>query len=196
MFPADLSGASVERDDVSVHGGEINHIVVDRESLRSFDATERRILEFALVLPDQIAVRGVERVDDAARRNHVHHSIVDDRDRFRYALAQSAHPGHAKLADVFLVDLLERAVAKCVVRPAVHKPVVRTGIQEHLLRDGLVILDLRGNRRNRRYNRAHNKSRKSGHASPTGEAPRNEHEIEMPLRILHHVSARSQATTE
>ncbi len=56
-------------------------------------------------------------------------------------------PRHAKLADVVLVDLLQRAEALRVVGAAVHQPVVRAGILQYLLCHRLEILHLCEQRR-------------------------------------------------
>ena len=63
---------------------------------------------------------------------------------------ETARPGHAKLADVRSIHLLQRAETLRVVGPAVHQPVVRAGMQEHVLRyRNEVLHHLRGRARDK-----------------------------------------------
>ncbi len=81
----------------------------------------------------QIAVGGVERLDDGARFHQVHHAVMNDGNGFAGAGSQAARPRHAELADVRTIHLLQRAEALRVVGAAVHQPVVRTGTEKHVL---------------------------------------------------------------
>ena len=134
-LPPELACLCIERQEESVRRTEVDHVLVDAEVLtaRRSVLDGRRIV--ALVLPDQIAIRGVEGLDAAARCHHVHHAAVDDRRRFLRARWQAARPGHAKLGDVALVDLVERAEPMLVVGAADVQPVCRVGIGQHRLRD-------------------------------------------------------------
>ena len=75
------------------------------------------------VLPDEIAGRGVEGLDDIARVRHVHDAVVDERRALLAAGAEGARPDEAQIAHVVAIDLVERAVAPAVERAAPHQPV-------------------------------------------------------------------------
>ena len=96
-----------------------------------------------LILPQLLARGAVQRLHHRPGLHHVHHAVVDDGDAFGVPRAHAARPGHAELAHVLLVDLLERAEALRVIGAAVHQPVVGTGVQQHFLGDGLIVLNLR-----------------------------------------------------
>ena len=132
-LPALLAGAGVQADHVAVGRGVENYVLINGERFGARGAGGGR-WNLALVLPDEIAIGGVERFDDGARFHQVHDAVVHDRNGFAGARAQAARPGHAELADVGAIHLLQRAEALRVVGAAVHQPVVRAGMQEHVLR--------------------------------------------------------------
>ena len=81
-LPALLARARVQADHVAVGRGVEHDILIDGEALGARRAG-RGAGNLALVFPEQIAVGGVERLHDRARRNHVHHAVVHDREWFR-----------------------------------------------------------------------------------------------------------------
>ena len=131
-LPALLAGAGVQAHHVAVGRGVKNHVLINGQRLGARGARGGG-RNLALVLPDEIAIGGVQRLDDGARFHQIHHAVMDDRNGFAGAGAQAARPRHAQLADVGAGHLLERAEALRVVSAAVHQPVVRAGMQEHVL---------------------------------------------------------------
>ena len=129
--PLHLAGLRVERDDGGVGLVQedlavgVGDAAVDRVAAHHRDHV--RVL-LRLVLPDDPAVLvQVERVDDVReRRVHVHH-VADDE---RRALVAAQHagregPGDLEIADVVLVDLVERRVARVGVVAGLDRPVRR-----------------------------------------------------------------------
>ena len=139
-FPANFSSGGVERDDVAIGRRVVNHVLIDREGFRPLGRTDLRILVRPLVLPDDVSVGSVDRHYVRSGRDRINNAVVNQRNRFSGAGGQALYPGDMKLADVFLVDLLERAVAPRVVGSAELQPVVRTRIQKHVRRDRFVVL--------------------------------------------------------
>src|SRR5262249_4672742 len=62
-LPAQLPGLGVDRHQEAVGRGEIDHVLVDAEALAARGAAVDPLWIFARVLPDQIAVGGVDRLD-------------------------------------------------------------------------------------------------------------------------------------
>ena len=129
--PFHLAGFRVERDDGGVGLVQENGVVgvgdaaVDRVAAHRPDHV--RVL-LRLILPDDLAVlRQVERIDNVReRRVHVHH-VADNE---RRALVPAQHtgreaPGDLEIADVVLVDLVERRVARVGVVAGLDRPVRR-----------------------------------------------------------------------
>jgi hypothetical protein len=143
-LPAQLAGARVDRHDIAVGRGEIDHVLEDRRDLgaRQVGGPDlgRQVLGIiALVFPDFIARGGVDGEQAGARLDHVHHAVMDERRRFLRARRQAAGERHLQLRDIALVDLIERAVALLVIGPADLQPVPRRRIDQHLLRHRLVV---------------------------------------------------------
>jgi hypothetical protein len=99
-------------------------------ALRVADDRRHVLGQFAPVFPDLIAVDRVDRQHTGTRAHHIHHALCDDRRGFRCAGRQAARPRHLELADVALVDLIERAEALLVVGPVDHQPVAGRRIGE------------------------------------------------------------------
>ena len=121
---------------------EIDHVLVDRETLaarplRTADEICHLLGILSLVLPDQVAVGGVDRNDAATGIDGVHDTLMDDRRCFIGASRQAPRPGHLELARVALVDLIERTEALLIVGPIYHQPVTRRRVGEHVVGDRL-----------------------------------------------------------
>ena len=78
-FPAQFARLRVDRHQVPVGRPEIDHVGVDAEVLaaRGAGLDARGIV--AAVLPEQIAIDRVQRLNGCAWRNHVHHAAVHER---------------------------------------------------------------------------------------------------------------------
>ena len=100
----------------------------------------------ARVFPDQLAVGGIECQHARARAHDVHDALGDDRHRLLSSRRHPARPHHLQLADIFPVDLVERAEALLIVGSIEHQPVARIRVGEHLARDRLEIGALGGKR--------------------------------------------------
>ena len=128
-LPFFLAGLLVERDAAPVHGANEDHAVADGNAAaigREQHLLVNRI-ELRLVAPDRLAGFAVERRDLVSRRNRVNYAVDDNR-RFLQAhgnVATVSDPGNRKLADIVLVDLIERTISPGVGSPIVLRPVVR-----------------------------------------------------------------------
>ena len=87
------------------------------------------------MLPLEIAGRGINRLNDIPRVWHIEDAVVGQRRPLLAASRQGACPDHAQLAHVLPGNLVERAVALAVERPAPHEPVVRRRSLEHRVGD-------------------------------------------------------------
>ena len=141
-FPFSHARTRVDPDDEVVRRHIQDHVAVDGDGLgpagRSPD-----IVRTMLVFPDNIAISGIQRQDRRWRRDHVHHAVMHQRDALHRAAGKAPGPREAELVHVLLIDLVERAVALRIVSAAEHQPVIRTGVGQHLLGHGLIVLDLR-----------------------------------------------------
>ena len=146
-FPAHLSGFGVERHQVTVGRSEIDHVLVDTKALVTRCRRRNALRIVALIFPNQIAVRGIDRLDAGAGHVKVHDAAINDRCRFLRAVRQPARPGHPQLADVVFIDLVERTEALLIEGAADHQPVGRIRIDQRFLGDRLEIRHLRGNLR-------------------------------------------------
>ena len=92
--------------------------------------------------PLQVAGRRVDRFDYVVRLGHVQHAAVGERRSLLPPGRKPARPDHPQLVHVLAVDLVQRAVAPPVERPAPAQPVFRRRVLEHRVGDG----DERGGR--------------------------------------------------
>ena len=170
-FPAHLAGLCVERHEEAVVRVVEDQVLEDRDAFRSrplrpADDVGRLLRDLAPVLPEEIAVGGVDRQHAGARAHHVHDALGDDRRRFRGAGPESARPCHLELADIAAIDLVERAEALLVVGSIEHQPVARRRIDQHVARHRLKAVGLRGRLRCKHANsRRHDRGRSPDHKS-------------------------------
>ena len=139
-LPDQFPVARVERQDRCPAGGGEDAVAEDRDVLLHPAAESPRAIAGDLrpVLPDQVAVGGVERLDHAAGMRQVHDPVVDQRRRLLGAgVVHRPRPHQLELADVLGRDLVERAVAPGVLRPSPVEPLSRFRVAQHLLRDRL-----------------------------------------------------------
>jgi hypothetical protein len=129
-----LPRAHLEGDDPRVGGVQVDLVLVDREAPDL--AAYRRQLGLVPELPQQIAGRRVERLDDAVRAGHVHDAVVDDRRRDLASRIHRPLPRKLELVHVAAGDFLERAVSPAVVGATPVEPVVSARLPEHLVGDG------------------------------------------------------------
>src|SRR5580704_18033991 len=94
-----LASAGIQTDHVAVGRGVKNYVLINGER---FGARCARggARDFALVLPNEIAICTVERFDDGARFYQIHDTVVHDWNGLTGTRSQAAGPGHAELADV------------------------------------------------------------------------------------------------
>ena len=147
-LPGRLAGARVDGDDVRVGGQVVEVLAVQGEVPRA--VAELPVLAdvvrlLPLVVPDQVAGGGVERLQVVvARLGDVHHAVVDQRPDLLRPLLHRAHPGEPELSDVVAVDLIQRAEGLEVVGAVRHQPVGGIRVAEHLVRDRHEFLFLPG----------------------------------------------------
>src|SRR5438093_4388772 len=120
-FPSKLSGSGIQPYDETIGSGEQDQVFEDAESFGA-----RWPARGPFVLPDQLPVRGVQSLNGSAfslRGDHdVHDAVMNDGNDFDRA--GRVGPDLCEPARVLLVELIQRAVALRVIRPAVHQPVV------------------------------------------------------------------------
>ncbi len=121
-----------------VRGRDEQLVLVDRhvalgERVAAFGDELRR--QVALVLPDEIAAGGIERLHLVGVVEDEEDAVVHDRRRLGRAIGQRPGPDQLEILDVGLVDLLERAVAPCVVGSPPHQPVAGGRIAQHVVGD-------------------------------------------------------------
>ena len=96
------------------------------------------------ILPDQVSSYAVQRLNNATRVRQVHDAVVDEWCRLiRTRIIHRPRPGELKLLHVLPVDLVERAVAPCVIRAPPVQPVAWSRIAQHGLGDGPEVFHLR-----------------------------------------------------
>ena len=140
-LPHLLAGLRVESEDVVVRAGVDDVAAVDGHVPVGLEQVGEDVLlhvlrHLAPVLPDEVAGDGVDRLDDVARVRHVEHAPVGQRCPLLAARPERARPDHPQVADVVPVDLIERAVAPAVLRPAPHQPVAGRRVLQHGVGDG------------------------------------------------------------
>ena len=139
-LPGQLAGRRIEGEDVIVRAGVDDVAAVDRHVAVGLQQVRKDVLcdvlrHFAPVLPDQVARDGVDGLNDVTRVRHVEHPAVGQRRPLLAARPEGACPDHPQVADVLPVDLIERAVAPAVERPAPHQPVARRRVLQHRVGD-------------------------------------------------------------
>ncbi len=139
-LPDELAGRRVEGEDVVVRARVDDQPAVDGEIAvdlhqHAEEVFRRVVRPLPPVLPDEVAARRVERLDDVARVRHVHHAVMDERRSLLQARSKRARPDHAQRPHVVAVDLVERAVAPAVERAAPHQPVFGCRRLEHRVGD-------------------------------------------------------------
>ena len=137
--PDHLARLRVQREDVVVHAGVDDQLVVDGDVPVGVDERADHVIGQIVravppVLPDEIAGHRVEGLDDVARVRHEQHAVADQRRPLLAARGQCPRPDQPQVADVVPIDLIERAVAPAVQRPTPHQPLVGTRV--HQLRVG------------------------------------------------------------
>ena len=138
--PGLLARGTVDGDEPSVEGPDEDAIVPQRDPAvhePAADLARMRTRNFGIEGPEALARRGVEGVEDAPGRTHVHHAVRHEGRRLDPVLALEIEaPGEAEILHVRFVDLAERAVALLGVVAAVGDPLVRIGGDDARLVDG------------------------------------------------------------
>ena len=133
-FPDHLSGACVQRDEKRVVRGQEDLVVVDRDVAiaipRAGDVRDV-LREVAAVLPQQVAGRRIERLDDVLDVGEKHDPVVDDRLDFLIAVLHRSGPDQPQFVDGVRVNLGERAVAPQAVAVAEADPVLGRRLPQH-----------------------------------------------------------------
>ncbi len=119
---------------MGIRGRDDQLVVVDRhvalgERIAGFGDELRR--QIAPVLPDEIAVGGIERLHLVGVVEDEEHAVMHDRRRLGRPIGQGPGPDQLEILDVALVDLLEWAIAPRVVGPPPHQPVTSGRVAQH-----------------------------------------------------------------
>ena len=128
------AGLRVERDHVHVRRAHVEPVAVQREA--ALEAAGDALGQAAVVLPQQVAGAGVERLHAVVRALHEHHAVVHQRRRLGGSGRQRPAPRDAQPRDVARRDLRERAEALRVVAAPPGEPVLRRGLDELGIGDG------------------------------------------------------------
>ena len=134
LIPSDLAGVDVEGDEVRVRGGDDEVAVDDRhaalgERIAALGDQDGR--QVTLVLPQQIAIGGVQGLYLVAIVEDKQHAIMDDGCDFRRPVGQGPGPRNLHSTDVGLLDLFQGTVAPAVVGASPHQPVRWRWVAEH-----------------------------------------------------------------
>ncbi len=125
--PHFVAGRGVERDETAVERAEEQLAFVRSDA--AIDGVAARLhagfaRHFRIVLPQQLAARGVDRLHLAPRAGGIQHAVDDQRRGFLAAMrVEVDEPREAELLDVAGVDLRERREALLRVRAPVREPV-------------------------------------------------------------------------
>ena len=133
--PDHLAGLRVQREDVVVHAGVDDELVVDGDVAVGVDERADHVVGQVVravppVLPDEIAGHRVQRLDDVARIGHEQHAVADQRRPLLAARRQRPRPHQPQVADVVSIDLVQRAVPPAVQRPPPHQPLVGARVRQ------------------------------------------------------------------
>ena len=139
--PEQLSGPGGEREDVAISAGVDDGGAVDGEisicvHLHSTQMVGQVVRALPAVLPEQVAGRRVDGLNDVAGVGHVEHAVTDQWGPLLQALGQTSRPDHPEVAHVGAIDLLQRAVAPTVECTTPHQPVSRIWVLQFGVRDG------------------------------------------------------------
>ena len=152
VLPDQLTRPRVEGDQLRSARAGVDLVTVDGDAAPRHPgaAIDRQVLVLrnrlpARMLPEEIAGGCVERLH-AAAAGHVHHAVVHQRGHLVGARLHRPGPDELQVADVVPVDLVKRAVALAVQRPAPVDPVAVVRGQKLLGRDGLEVRHLRSGR--------------------------------------------------
>ncbi len=118
-----------------VERGEVHLVLVEADAAVRRMELEEVLGQLPLVAPQELAALRVEGEDLVLRRAHEHDAVVHDGRRL-VALdhARRERPHRDQVGRVRRRHLLERAVSPAVVRPPVHQPVFRLGVDQALIR--------------------------------------------------------------
>ena len=134
LVPNQLAGLGIDREQMGVAGRDDNVVAVDR--LGTHPADSRIIRQLVFILPDQLAVGRVECLDCVVGVLDVHDPVMDHRSLLcPPPRRQAPGPSQPEIADVVLVDLVERAVTPAVVSAPPHQPVAIGRVEQHLVGD-------------------------------------------------------------
>ncbi len=132
-LPGLLAGIAVDGDQVAVECRDIDLVAPERDTAIGHVATgigapaARRL---RVEGPEQLARRGIQRVDDAPRHGDVHDAVMHQRRRFHRAIRVDVEiPGETEIADIAVVDAGERTEALFVVASAGGQPVTGLGVR-------------------------------------------------------------------
>ena len=155
-LPANFTRSRIERDDKPVGRRVEDQISVDPDVLLALqlgwsDVPDRTVGYFVRVRPDAVAIGGIDRDHAGARFDQEHDAVVDDRRRFLHTARESQHPGEREFGDVAAVDPVERTEPLLIESAVDHEPVRGIRIQQHLVRDGIEVIDLAERRCRARY---------------------------------------------
>ena len=149
MLPDELARPRVEGNQLrAARAGEdlvvVNGNAAPRHARPAVDrkALVRDARHSARMLPQEVPGGRMQRLH-AAAAGHVHHAVAHERGHLVRARLRRPGPDELEAADIVPVDLVERAVALTVQRPAPVDPVAVVRGKELLGRDRLEVGDLR-----------------------------------------------------
>ena len=174
-----LAGARVDRHHVRIRRVQEDLVVVHRDVAvhaaggRPPEAVAGS-LGAPLVLPDEVASGGVERVHDLAGIRDVQHPVVHQGGRLLRPRPQRPAPDQPQLADVAGVDLIQGAVRLTVEGAPPAQPVGRVRVLQHRVGHRRVVLDLRRRGRGGEHDGDQRRSEResTGHGTSLSRKPR------------------------
>ena len=141
VVQSSFPGPRVERHQARVGRREEDLVLVDRDVAHRAEADG--LVRADLVLPDQVAGRGVQGLHHVHGVGEIHDAVVHERvGLVGAAFVHRPRPRQAQVLDVGAGDFGERAVAPRLVIAAGHQPVAGRRRAQHLVGDRHVVRHL------------------------------------------------------
>ena len=141
-LPPDRARRRIQREHVGVVGGDDDEILPEGDGPGTPTAAGHPVRERPPVLPEERAVRGVERLDRVAPVREEHDAVADERRRLApRPVLHPPDPGELELVHVTGMDLVERAVSPGLDVAARAQPVGRIRVAELGVRYGREVRD-------------------------------------------------------
>ncbi len=138
-LPGYFAGLGLQGHQLGIKRGDVDHVAENLDAaIVGTAAVGRDRSHLVIIVPELHAGLGVERVDMAERRRHIHHAIDDDRRSLQQFLDVGLEdPCDVQILDVVAVDLLGRIKAGLGIVAVGQQKIAgaRVGLVELILSD-------------------------------------------------------------